>query len=231
VTKSAGICEALVQQIEAGLLKEGDRLPSEAQLAADFGVSLGTIQKSLARLAQSGLISREHGRGTFVSGSTVDPAGVDYMRFRDASGRELPHFIHVKSVKRMTRKGPWTELLGDDAACVRIVRNINVGGRLDLHSEFWMRETDFQRLDRVDNRFLAKNLRLLIGQKLSMPTLRMDQWIRFERVSDAICGEIGIAGDMPAFVMEMRGYSVRDHPIFYQRLYAGPFSERLIIVR
>lgn len=231
MTKFARVCEALLQPIEAGLLKEGDRLPSEAQLAADFGVSVGTIQKSLARLAQSGLISREHGRGTFVSGSRVDPGGVDYLRFRNASGEELPHFIHVKSVKRMARRGPWTDLLGDQVGCVRIERNISVGGQLDLYSEFWMRETDFVRLDGVDNQFLGKSLRYLLDQKLSLPTLRMDQRIHFERVPAAIVREIGIAPDALAFVMEMRGYSVRDQPLFYHRVCAGPFSESLVIVR
>lgn len=220
-----------MQQVEAGLLREGDRLPSEEQLAEDFGVSVGTVQKSLGRLAQSGLISREHGRGTFVSGSRVDPGGVDYLRFRNTAGQELPHFIHVKSVKRMTRKGPWTELLGDDVACVRIERNVSVAGQLDLYSEFWLRETDFARLDGVDNRFLAKNLRLLLGQKLSLPTLKMDQWIRFERIPETIARELGIAADAPAFVMEMRGYTVRDQPLFYHRVCAGPFSESLVIVR
>ena len=229
--KFVRVCEMLVQQIEAGSLKEGDRLPSEGQLATDFGVSVGTIQKALAQLAHSGLISREHGRGTFVSGSRVDPSGVDYLRFRNDLGQELPHYIHVSSVKRTGRKGPWSDFLGPDAACVRIERNISVGRALDLYSEFWLRETDFAGLQGVDSRFLAKNLRLLLGQKLSLPTMKVDQWIRFERASKTVAREIGIAADEPAFVMEMRGYSVRERPLFYHRVYAGPFSDKLVIVR
>ena len=31
--------------------------------------------------------------------------------------------------------------------------------------------------------------------------------------------------------MELRGYTLRDQPLYYQSIYSGPFSERLVIVR
>jgi DNA-binding GntR family transcriptional regulator len=68
MTKLARVSDSSVGRIESGALRQGDRLPSEERLAAGFRVSVGTVQKALSRLAHSGLISREHGRGTFVSG-------------------------------------------------------------------------------------------------------------------------------------------------------------------
>src|SRR2546423_1841074 len=76
MTKLARVCDSIVGRIESGALREGDRLPSEEQLATDFRVSVGTVQKALTRLVHSGLISRQHGRGTFVSGSRVGPGDV-----------------------------------------------------------------------------------------------------------------------------------------------------------
>ena len=46
----------------------GDRIPSEAELCADFGVSRITIQQALDQLQKDGLIRREQGRGTFYLG-------------------------------------------------------------------------------------------------------------------------------------------------------------------
>ena len=63
--------EALNAQIQAGELQPGNKLPSEDQLAAQFGVSRMTIRKSLDDLIAMGLIYRRHGVGTFVSQSTV----------------------------------------------------------------------------------------------------------------------------------------------------------------
>src|SRR5262245_9139722 len=76
VSKASRVADAIVSAIESGALREGDRLPSEEVLAAQHGVSVGTIQKVLGRLSNEGLIRREHGRGTFVSGRHVAPADV-----------------------------------------------------------------------------------------------------------------------------------------------------------
>ena len=231
MTKVERLCESITRRIETGALREGDRLPSEDQLAAQHRVSVGTVQKALSRLANSGLVTREHGRGTFVTGSRVRTTDVSYLRFRDAGGQELPNFIHLRSVKRLKRKGPWSEFLGAETSYVRIERRINVGGKFDLHSAFWLREAEFARLNGPDRHSLEKNLRVLLGQKLSLPTLRVDQWIRFERPARPVALELGLGKDQLAFVMEMRGYTLRDRPLYYQCVCAAPFSEHLEIVR
>ncbi len=231
MTKLERVCEAITRRIESGALREGDRLPSEEQLAVQHRVSVGTIQKSLDRLENSGLVTREHGRGTFVTGSRVRTSDVSYLRFRDERGQEMPNFIHLRSVKRIKRRGPWSDFLGAEPAYVRIERRISVGDKLDLHSAFWLREAEFARLNGTDKRSLEKNLRVLLGQKLSLPTLRVDQWIRFERLPQAIARALGLGKEQLGFVMEMRGYTLRDRPLYYQRVCAGPFSRNLEIVR
>jgi DNA-binding GntR family transcriptional regulator len=232
MTKLNSVSDAIIRSIESGTLREGDRLPSEGELANLHGVSVGTIQKALARLTNTGLITREQGRGTFVSGTRVAPADVRYLRFRDETGNELPSYVHARSVKRIKRKGPWSEFLGGEGdGYVRIERVINVGGRFDLYSEFWLREEDFAQLGGLDREALEKNLRELIGQRLSLPTLRVDQWIRFGTPPAAAARELNLDPEAPAFIMEMRGYTLRDQPLYYQSVYAAPFSERLMIVR
>ena len=224
------VSEAIIRHIESGSLREGDRLPSEGDLAASHGVSVGTVQKALVQLVHSGLITREQGRGTFVSGSRVAPADVRYLRFRDADGNDLPSYVHARSVKRLKRKGPWSDFLGGDGF-VRIERVISVGGRFDLYSEFWLREEDFAELGGVDRAALEKNLRELVAQRLSLPTLRVDQWIQFGKLPAAAANELNIDPNEPGFIMELRGYTLRNRPLYYQSIYSGPFSERLVITR
>ncbi len=232
MTKLARVCDSIVGRIESGSLREGDRLPSEEQLAAGFRVSVGTVQKALARLAHSGVISREHGRGTFVSASLVQPADLNYLRFRDREGRDLPCYVTLKSVRRLKREGPWSDFLGrEQGGFIRIARMISAGGKVELYSEFWLRGTEFVRLRDVDRHALEKNLRLLLGQKLLLPTLRVDQFIRFEPLPAPVARELGVEAEQPAFNMELRGYTLRDRPLYYQRICAAPFTENFIVVR
>ena len=230
VSKASRVSDAIVKAIESGALREGDRLPSEEELAAQHGVSVGTMQKVLGRLSVDGLIRREHGRGTFVSGHKVAPADVRYLRFMDEQGRELTSYVHAHGARQLKRKGAWSEFLGGDAF-VRVDRTINVGGRFDLYSEFWMREEDFRQMGGVNRDEMERNLRELIVQRLALPTLRVDQWIRFAPLPDTPAKALNLDGSQPGFVMELRGYTLRDRPLYYQCVYSAPFAERLIVVR
>jgi GntR family transcriptional regulator len=48
-------------------MRPGERLPSDAELSAEFGVSRMTARNAMARLADAGLVERIPGRGTFVA--------------------------------------------------------------------------------------------------------------------------------------------------------------------
>jgi GntR family transcriptional regulator len=63
----AQIEEEIAERIRAGVLRPGDRIPPERELAEQMQVSRMTVRQALGRLADSGLLVRERGRGTFVS--------------------------------------------------------------------------------------------------------------------------------------------------------------------
>jgi len=71
--KYAQVAEALRGQINAGLLRPGDRLPSLGELCAQFETSLGTTDRALGILEREGLIVRVNGTGIFVADPTESP--------------------------------------------------------------------------------------------------------------------------------------------------------------
>ena len=54
-------------QIANRALHPGDRLPTEAQLARENGVSVITVRKAIDGLVRKGLLECKQGKGTFVS--------------------------------------------------------------------------------------------------------------------------------------------------------------------
>jgi GntR family phosphonate transport system transcriptional regulator len=62
----------LERQIDCGALPPGARLPTEAQMAAQYGVNRHTVRRALEELSRNGLIRIEQGRGSFVTEDVLD---------------------------------------------------------------------------------------------------------------------------------------------------------------
>ena len=62
----------LLQRIERGELRQGQKLPSEREYADQLGVSLAPIRQAILDLAKEGYLHRTRGRGTFVQEAKVD---------------------------------------------------------------------------------------------------------------------------------------------------------------
>ena len=60
------VVQDILQKIEKGDLKPGDRLPPERDMAIQFNVSRTTVRDALRTLAALGVVSIEQGRGIFV---------------------------------------------------------------------------------------------------------------------------------------------------------------------
>ncbi|MDQ0316523.1 FadR/GntR family transcriptional regulator [Amorphus orientalis] len=108
--------DAIVDQIEElilqGVLRTGDRLPSERDLAKQLDVSRPILREALKTLETRGLIVARHGGGTFVADviGTVfsepivklfarQPAAVfDYLEFR----REIEQITSAFAAERAT---------------------------------------------------------------------------------------------------------------------------------
>lgn len=60
------LLDQLSERIRAGEWMPGDRLPSEMQLAEEYGVAYLTVRSAVEKLVKSGGLRRIRGRGTFV---------------------------------------------------------------------------------------------------------------------------------------------------------------------
>jgi GntR family transcriptional regulator len=60
------IMDQIRHQIASEDLQPGDQLPTVRQLAADLRVNFNTIARAYRLLDDAGIISTQHGRGTFI---------------------------------------------------------------------------------------------------------------------------------------------------------------------
>jgi DNA-binding FadR family transcriptional regulator len=91
------VVERIREVIERGHLQAGDRLPTEAELGEQLGVSRTVVREAVSQLESLGLLSVQRGRGMFV-GSGNNLAGcVKMLRTALAlSPRELVQFTEFR---------------------------------------------------------------------------------------------------------------------------------------
>jgi DNA-binding transcriptional regulator YhcF (GntR family) len=110
------IIEKVTSLVSTGILKPGDRLPPERDLALQLGIARGTITKAYEELVRSGILEVAQGRGSFISSrQDVLPHGrkeravelintlvneLDALRF---SSREIKSIVDLVLLEREER--------------------------------------------------------------------------------------------------------------------------------
>jgi DNA-binding GntR family transcriptional regulator len=210
------IAEALMGAIERGRLKPGCRLPPETKLAALFRVSLGTVQKALARLAALGFLSRARRRGTFVAGRRAEDVVV--FRFRDpATGQVLVPFTRVLAVAEERGPGPWRAHLGA-GRCVRVDRLVWVENDPPAFSRFYIaHEHGRHLLAEPIERLHGVSFHRILGKRFNLPTLAASHRLQCRRLSPAACRHLGLPRASWGTAWDIAGHSSRG-PTTYQSL-------------
>lgn len=68
------IADSLRTQIRAGVLAQGDKLPSVRELASELTINPNTIQRAYRELETEGWIASVSGKGSFVCGPVKETA-------------------------------------------------------------------------------------------------------------------------------------------------------------
>jgi GntR family transcriptional repressor for pyruvate dehydrogenase complex len=119
------LSKTIVKQIEGlilrGILRPGERLPSERELSDRFGVSRPSLRDAIADLQQKGLLTTRAGAGIYISdvvGNVFSPALIDLFASHDAAVFDYIAFrrdLESISAERAARYGSDTDLKVIDA--------------------------------------------------------------------------------------------------------------------
>ncbi|MFW5893396.1 MAG: FadR/GntR family transcriptional regulator, partial [Bacillota bacterium] len=66
-SKAEKVYDYIEELVISGEIKPGERLPSEAKLGEDLGVSRVSVRAGIEKLSAIGLVSKKKGGGTYVN--------------------------------------------------------------------------------------------------------------------------------------------------------------------
>jgi len=123
VRQAQEVESALLARIQTGQDVDG-RLPSETDLATQFGVSRVTVREALSSLERQGLVIRKQGLGTFINRKTAEiQTRVEYSELIRRAGYESA-VAFLSFQKEAASEGLAERLLIEPGAPVLAIRKV-----------------------------------------------------------------------------------------------------------
>lgn len=195
------ISEMLIREIAAGRIIEGERLPSERDMAASLGIAVGTLRKALGDLERKGMLNRIQGSGNYVR-ALPDVASVYSMfRLELVEGGGLPT-ARVLSVDRLTKPAD-LPAFGSSGEAHRIRRLRSLGGKPAALEEIWL---DGSRAERIGIEELSDSLYLYYRKALGIWMVRAEDHVGVGDVPAWAPSEFGLAPGKAAGFIERIGW-------------------------
>ncbi|MEW9031340.1 MAG: GntR family transcriptional regulator [Planifilum fimeticola] len=210
--------EILKENIESGVWKPGDRIPSENELRKQYDVSRNTVIKALEELVQEGLLHREQGRGTFVSSPKISHSLTGFYSFSNvlkANGLE-PRDVILGLEKRTAKPSIARHLQLTGSREVWVLKRLRCAGEepimletshLPQHRVSRIEQADLENRSLYD--YLEQKHGILVtrAKEIFEPVLIRDYESRYLRVPEGY----------PALLLDRIAYDSQGRPVEFCR--------------
>jgi GntR family transcriptional regulator len=195
----AQVKELMIGRMLRGEWRPGEILPSEGRLAAQFGVSQGTVRKALDEMAAQNLVVRRQGRGTFIAQHSQQHALFRFFHIRDESGvKELPTGRVLKQRQRKAGRDEARRLgLSRHAPIWQIERVRALRGLPVIFERIALPAALFPGLDLPLERDLPDEFYMLYQQRFGVTVARAQERLRAVAADKGDARVLGIAEGTP----------------------------------
>lgn len=220
-TKRSAVRLALLKAIREGVLSPGDRLPGEADLGEQLGVSLGTVQAALGQLQDVGQIIRRRGDGTRVAGATDMPSSVWHFRFVDReTGKSFRVLDQMIELLETDATGPWTEHLGECPSYTLIRRSQTGECGRKVGAEMYFDGAFISVAQIKINELKSANVRTVVEKITGVKAIRGPHLATCVPLSDRHAALFSLPFGANCLQIDARTHTTQGLPFYFQRIYA-----------
>ncbi|MGL4325397.1 MAG: GntR family transcriptional regulator [Beijerinckiaceae bacterium] len=203
---------ALVQRLLDRTWPPGHALPSEMELAAEIGVSQGTVRKALDEMAAERLVVRRQGRGTYVAEHDDDRILFQFFKLTADSGAHSFPDSQILSVHVMpaTADDVAHLQLTARANVIRIRRVRAVDGRPLLVEELSLPHQLFAGLEKD---VIPNNLYQLYAARFRITVARAREKLKAIALNADDARVLGVATGTPALAVDRLAIALDGKPV------------------
>jgi GntR family transcriptional regulator len=211
----AQIQALLTRRIGDGAWKPGEPLPTEFALAAEYGVSQGTVRKALIALERDKLIVRRQGVGTFVTRHERDTALFHFFRITTPDGRRLvPRSRAIRqSIVGATREQ--ADRLGVErgARLHSVVRVRLLQDQPAIYERIFTPLSLVPALDLPKHADMAEEMYVIYQERYGLLIARVAETLRAIAAGGREAQALGIDAGTPLIEIERVAYDVKGRPV------------------
>lgn len=213
-----GVKQYITDALRAGKWKHGQRIASESQLAARYGVSVGTIRKAVGELEAENILVREQGRGTFVSSHTRDYMLNVFFRLEDREGRkELPAKELLSMHRGRADRATAAALgLGPRAPVLEIETLLTIRDRPTVFDRTRLPAFLFSSLTEQQWRDREGTVYGMFQQRFGITVVQLREYITAVAADERAARVLGVARGAPLLRIERTAYTYKDQPVDFR---------------
>jgi len=134
-------------RVVSGEWRIGKAIPSEASLAKEFSVAVGTIRQAIAELAEDGVLIKHHGKSTAVSSGLNGQSMLRFFRYQLDGQKQILPQAKVMDIKRVTPDRDIVKLTGwKSKSLLKIHRIRLINGQPLLYEIIYLPLPQFKKL-------------------------------------------------------------------------------------
>jgi GntR family transcriptional regulator len=199
---------SLLRVIEAGSVAPGQALPSESELAATFGVSVGTVRKAVDDLVAEHILVRRQGRGTFVATHTSDRFLFQFFHIERCDGLREPPQVELVSFERtrLDEEAATALSLKPGEPAVQVENRLLLQGRAVVHDRLVIPAALFRGLTEKQWRERPSTIYHLYQTGYGISVVRAHERLRAVGADRAAARVLGVAPGTP--VLQVRRVAI-----------------------
>lgn len=213
------IAEDISRQIAAGHLIADTKLPPERQMAADYGVAVGTLRKALARLTALGLVMRKQGSGNYIARTQHAASLYSFFRLEKLTGGGMPS-ARLIDVMRLQKPNDLPSF-GTTAFAHRFRRVRYLDEEPVALEEIWL---DGACADKIEAKDVSQSLYYFYRTQLNLWVTKAEDWVSIAPPPPWYKGQI----ETQMGFIERFGWSREGNKIEYSRTWFAPLRARYV---
>lgn len=211
----------ITRSLQEGEWKPGELIPSEADLAARFGVSQGTVRKAIDELAADKLLMRRQGRGTFVATHHEEEVKFRFLRLvsdaePDRPGAMQRQFLACHRVRASADVVRVLGIKGGDMV-LEIRRILQLDGEPVVYEEIYLPGAAFRGLTAERLEEYKGPLYALFESEFGTRMVRAEEKLRAVNADAAEAELLKVAPGTALLSVERLAYSYGDQPVELRR--------------